>query len=425
MFDVIVVGARCAGSPTAMLLARRGYRVLLVDRARFPSDTISTHIVWPHGAEALARWGLLDALAATGVPPICRDMTFDVGPFALHGAIPDANGGRGGLCPRRTVLDALLVEAAARSGAEVREGFTVDEVRFSDGAVVGVRGREAGGREVEERARIVVGADGVHSFVAAAVQAPRYDAWPFGACAYYSYFDGLRQDDLELYLRAHCALGGAPTGDGLHLVMVNWPARRFPEVRADVEAHVARVLELAPDFAARVRRARRVERWYGSAGVPGYFRRPYGRGWALVGDAGYCRDPMTAQGISDAFLDAEGLVEALDAGLSGRGAIEELLAAHEAARNDRVRPMYEFTNEIATLEPPPARLQQLFLALRDDPQATNAFLSAISGATPLRDFMSDENLARILGRARAGAPAPGAGVGAADARTLPARAPQA
>jgi len=400
MFDAIVVGARCAGSPTAMLLARRGYRVLLVDRARFPSDTVSTHIVWPHGAEALARWGLLERLAATGLRPICLAMTFDVGPFALHGAIETANGGRGGLCPRRTVLDALLVEAAARSGAEVREGFTVDELCFSDGAVVGLRGRGAGGRRVEEQARVVVGADGVHSFVAAAVQAPRYDTRPLGACAYYSYFSGLRQDDLELYLRAHCAFGGAPTSDGLHLVMVNWPARRFPEVRADVEAHVARALELAPDFAARVRGARRVERWYGSAGVPGQFRKPYGRGWALVGDAGHCKDPMTAQGISDSFLDAERLVEALDAGLSGRGALEEVLSAHEAARNERVRPMYEFTSEIATLEPPPAPLQQLFLSLRDDRRATNAFLSAISGATPLREVIPEEgvNRSRLPGK---------------------------
>ncbi len=401
MYDAIVVGARCAGSPTAMLLARKGYEVLLVDRARFPSDTISTHLLWPHGAEALARWGLLESLAATGLPPICRRMTFDVGPVALHGTMPGANGGRGGYCPRRTVLDALLVNAAAESGAEVREGFTVDDLLFADGAVVGIRGRGDGGRTVEERARIVVGADGVHSFIAATVQAPTYDARPFGACAYYSYFEGVRQDDLEMYLRAHCAFGGAPTNDGLHMVMVNWPARQFPEVRADVEAHVDRALDLAPEYAARVRRGRRVERWYGSAGIPGYFRKPWGRGWALVGDAGYCRDPMTAQGISDSFLDAEGLAAVIDAGLSGRGALEELLAAHEAARNERVRPMYEFTNEVATLEPPPPHLQRLFLALRDDPEGTNAFLSAISGATSIGDFLSEENLARIVGAGEA------------------------
>ena len=107
MYDAIIVGARCAGSSTAMLLARRGFKVLLVDRTTFPSDTISTHILWPHGAEVLARWGLLEALAATGLPPICRRMTFDVGPFALRGTMPDANEGRGGFCPRRTVLDSL------------------------------------------------------------------------------------------------------------------------------------------------------------------------------------------------------------------------------------------------------------------------------------------------------------------------------
>jgi 2-polyprenyl-6-methoxyphenol hydroxylase-like FAD-dependent oxidoreductase len=128
MHDAIVVGARCAGSSTAMLLARQGLKVLLVDRATFPSDTISTHILWPHGAEILARWGLLHTLAATGVPPICRRMTFDVGPFALRGTIPDANNGMGGICPRRSVLDSLLVNAAAGCGVEVRESCIFDEL---------------------------------------------------------------------------------------------------------------------------------------------------------------------------------------------------------------------------------------------------------------------------------------------------------
>src|SRR6187431_484427 len=121
MYDAIIVGARCAGSPTAMLLAQRGFKVLLVDKATFPSDTISTHILWPHGVEVLGRWGLSSKLESTGVPPICRRMSFDVGPFALRGTIPGANGGRGGFCPRRKVLDGALLSAAAASGAEVRE----------------------------------------------------------------------------------------------------------------------------------------------------------------------------------------------------------------------------------------------------------------------------------------------------------------
>jgi len=396
MYDAIVIGARCAGSPTAMLLARRGFRVLLLDRATFPSDTISTHILWPHGAEILARWGLLPRLAATGVPPICRRMKFDVGPFALHGTVPDANDGRGGFCPRRTVLDTLLLSAAAEAGVEIREGFAVDDLLMADGAVVGVRGRARGSPPIEERARVVIGADGVNSFVARSVRAPEYDARPVTACGYYSYFSGVAQDDIELYVRHHYAFGGAPTNDGLHLVMVNWPASHFPRVRADVEGHIWRALEGSPDFVERVRTGRREEKWYGTAGVPGYFRKPYGNGWALVGDASYNRDPITAQGISDAFIDAASLADALSRALSGDGTFDDRLAAHEAARNERVRPMYDFTTKLAALEPPPPELQALFGALRGNQDATNAFLSAITGAIPLTDFMSEENIGRII-----------------------------
>ena len=399
MYDAIIVGARCAGAPTAMLLARRGFKVLLVDKATFPSDTISTHNLWPHGAEILGRWGLVQRLAGTGLPPICRRMTFDVGPFALRGTIPDANDGMGGFCPRRTVLDSLLVDAAAEAGAEVREGFAVDDLLMSDDTVVGIRGHAKGTTPIEERARIVIGADGVNSFVARAVRAPEYDLRPVAACGYYSYFSGVRQDDIELYVREHSAFGGAPTNDGLHLVMVNWPAKDFTTVRADIDGHVSRALEGAPDFGARVRAGRREEKWYGTAGVPGYFRKPYGNGWALVGDASYNRDPITAQGISDAFIDAEMLTKALTTWLSGEGTFEALLAAHESARNERVRPMYEFTTQLAALEPPPPEMRALFGALHGNQDATNAFLSAITGAIPLTDFMSSDNISRIMAAA--------------------------
>jgi 2-polyprenyl-6-methoxyphenol hydroxylase-like FAD-dependent oxidoreductase len=277
MYDAIIVGARCAGSPTAMLLARRGFKVLLVDKATFPSDTISTHILWPQGVEILGRWGLRQRLAAAGVPPICRRMTFDVGPFALRGTIPDANEGMGGFCPRRTVLDALLVNAAVESGVDVREGFAVDELLVADETVIGIRGHTKGMTSIEERARVVIGANGVNSLVARAVRAPEYDTRPVAACAYYSYFSGMRQDDIELYVRPHLAFGGAPTNDGLHLVMVNWPTLDFSTVRSDVEGHVWRALEATPDFLARVREGRREDKWYGTGGVPGFFRKPYGK----------------------------------------------------------------------------------------------------------------------------------------------------
>ncbi len=399
MYDAIIIGARCAGSPTAMLLARRGFRVLVLERASFPSDTISTHILWPHGAEILARWGLIDRLAASGSPPICRRMTFDVGAFALRGAIPDANDGLGGFCPRRTVLDPLLMHAAAEAGADVRESFAVDELLTTGDTVVGIRGHDRNGNPVEERGRVIVGADGVNSLVARTVRAPEYDVRPIAACCYYSYFSGIAQDDIELYVRARRAFGGAPTNDGLHLVMVNWPASEFPRIRSDVEGHVWKALDNAPDFQRRVGNGRREDKWHGTAGVPGFFRKPYGNGWALAGDAGYNRDPITAQGISDAFIDAELLAEALGTWLAGGGAFDELMDAHETRRNQRVRPRFEFTAGLATLEPPPPPMQALFAALRDNRDATDAFLSAITGAVPLPDFMSDENVRRIMAAA--------------------------
>src|SRR5688572_15732522 len=176
MYDAIVVGARCAGSPTAMLLARKGYRVLIVDKATFPSDTVSTHLIHPPGVSALERWNLLDRVIATGCPPI-HTYAFDLGPFVLSGS-PGRKDSPVSYGPRRTVLDKLLVDAASEAGAEVREHFAVDEVVIEDGRVTGIRGQDKGGRPVEERARVVIGADGMNSTVAQAVSAEQYNEKP-------------------------------------------------------------------------------------------------------------------------------------------------------------------------------------------------------------------------------------------------------
>jgi len=396
MHDAIVVGARCAGAPTAMLLARMGYRVLLLDSAKFPSDTISTHIVWPHGAEILDRWGVLEALAATGCPPIALDMIFDVGPFALEGAVTDANAGRGGFCPRRTVLDKLLVDAAVASGAELREAFTVEELAWAGDRVVGLKGRSPGGARVEERSRVVVGADGVHSLVAKQVAAEEYDSRPPLATYYYSYYSGFAARDIEQYVRDGEGAACFPTHDGLTLIAGVWPAGKFAEVRSDIEGHVRKVHESAPSVADRLRSARREERWVGTAGVPNYFRKPHGPGWALVGDAGHAQDPITAQGISDAFVDAESLSQGLDAVLSGKRPADQALQQHQRRRDQRARPMHEFTCELATLAPPPPPLRRLFAALHRNREATNRFYSAITGSTPLPAFMDPDNVERII-----------------------------
>ena len=294
-YDVIVVGARCAGSPTAMLLARKGYNVLVVDRATFPSDTLSTHVLHPPGVAALKRWGLLDRLTATGCPPI-DTYSFDFGPFTISGS-PGTDDSPVSYCPRRIVLDKLLVDAAAEAGAEVREEFTVEDVVVEDGRVVGIRGHGKDGATVTEHAGVVVGADGRYSVVAKAVAPERYNEKPQLLCGYYSYWSGLPMDGkFEVYVRPERGWAAAPTHDGLTLVVAGWPFAEFEANKKDVEGNYMKMFDLAPEFAERIRGAKREARFAGTA-VENYFRKPFGPGWALVGDAGYNKDFITAQGI--------------------------------------------------------------------------------------------------------------------------------
>ena len=223
-YDAIVVGARCGGSPTAMLLARKGYRVLLVDRATFPSDTVSTHFIHAPGMAALERWGLRDALAGSGCPPI-RTYSFDFGPFTIAGSPRPIDGIDEAYCPRRPVLDTMLVHAAADAGVEVREGFSVDEVLIEDGTVVGVRGKDAGGSTVTEHAKVVIGADGRNSSVAKAVQPEQYNEKPAVGPAFYSYWSGVGSSGFEVSIRDRCGMAAFPTHDDLTLVIVGSPGR--------------------------------------------------------------------------------------------------------------------------------------------------------------------------------------------------------
>lgn len=396
MYDVIVIGARCAGSPTAMLLARKGYRVLLVDRDTFPSDHLSTHWIHQPGVARLERWGLRERLAATGCPPI-TSISMDLGPFALRGTPPPEGFIAEAYCPRRTVLDKLLVDASVEAGAELREHFTVQSLVWDGNRVSGITGRSATGMAVTEQARMVIGADGVHSLVARQVEAPAYNVKPTFACAYYSYWSGVELSGVEFYPREHRGFGVLPTHQGLTCIIVGWPHEEFHAYRADIEGNFLKTLELAPALAERVRQGRREERFTGTAELFNYFRKPYGSGWALVGDAGYHKDPITAQGITDAFRDAELVAEAVDAGLSGKQPVEAALAEYEQRRNEAATPIYEFTCQLAALEPPPPEMQQLFAALRQNQDQTNRFFGVMAGTVPIPKFFAPENIGRIMG----------------------------
>jgi len=398
-YDAIVVGARCAGSPTAMLLARKGYRVLVVDRASFPSDTVSTHFVHAPGVAALHRWGLLDQVSASNCPPVER-YSFDFGPVTISGTPRASDGITTAYAPRRTVLDKILVDGAVRAGAEVREHFTLEEVMIEDGAVVGIRGHDRDGKSVVERARVVIGADGRNSNVAKAVGAEQYHEKPVLMWAYYSYWSGLPIDSFSTTVRPDRGWAAFPTNDGLTLVVVGWPNAESTAYKSDVEANYLKTLELAPEFAERVRGAKREERFTGGA-VPNFFRKPYGPGWALVGDAGYTKDPITAQGISDAFHDAELCAEALDATFTGEGTYSDAMADYQRTRDTRALPLYEFTTQLATMEPPPPEMQQLLGAMHGNQDAMNMFVSITAGTVSPIEFFAPENLGRLMSAAHA------------------------
>jgi 2-polyprenyl-6-methoxyphenol hydroxylase-like FAD-dependent oxidoreductase len=396
MYDAIVVGARCAGAPTAMLLARAGHRVLLVDRATFPSDIMSTHYIHQPGVARLKRWGLLDAVLATNCPPIER-IRLDAGPLALEGAPAPYEDTAIALCPRRLLLDKILFDAAARAGAEVRDGFVVEALSWEDGRVSGIRGRDLrGGRECHERAQIVIGADGPWSSVARAVDPSEYDTLPAMTCGYYSYFSGVRLSACEVHPRPGCSTLGFPTNDGLTCIAIERPKAEFEAWRADIESGFFSTLESAADLCERVRAGKREERFAGTGGIANYFRKPYGPGWALVGDAGYHKDPITGYGITDALRDAELLAEAAGAGLAGHEPMERALARYESARNAASIDHYRFTCDLARLEGPSPMMQALLAALTGNAEDTRRFMGTVATTVPISEFYAPNNLMRIM-----------------------------
>jgi flavin-dependent dehydrogenase len=359
--DVVVVGGRVAGSATAMLLARLGHDVVVVDQASFPSDTVSTHSLARGGVVQLRRWGLLDEVLDSGAPAI-RQVTFNAAGEAVSRTIKEKAGVDLLVAPRRYVLDTILAAAAERAGAEVRLGVTVTGLRRDGhGRVVGVCGRDRSGAPVELGARYVVGADGLGSRVAELVGARVNQAGQAGSAAQYAYYAGSRWAGFEFFVAERSFAGVFPTHDGQACIWVCNPAADARAVRrrsgSRGEAFDALLERSHPELAERVRHARRISPVQGMLRQPNQVRQAFGPGWALVGDAGYYRDAITAYGMSDAFRDAELLAVALDRALDGDAEEPTALAAYQAQRNQALREIFEITCRLAAYPPVPAFIE--------------------------------------------------------------------
>jgi flavin-dependent dehydrogenase len=334
--------------------------VLVVDRGAYGSDTLSTHALMRAGVFQLARWGLLDAIVAAGTPRVSRTV-FHYEDESMDVPIKPKDGVPALFAPRRTLLDRVLVDAAVAAGAEVRHGLRVgDLVRGAHGRVEGAHLADADGYRQTVKAGIVIGADGLYSTLAGLVEAPIMHQGRHATATVYGYWSGLDIDGYHWHFRRGAGAGAIPTNDGLVLVFAGVPDWRFArEFRRDVPGAYRRVLEeVAPDLAAQLSNATLVGGLHGFAGHAGYLRRAAGAGWALVGDAGYFKDPLTAHGISDALRDAELLADAI---ASGAGA----LAEYEERRDALSRELFETTEAIASFEWDNAELKGLHRRLSD------------------------------------------------------------
>lgn len=253
---------------------------------------------------------------------------------------------------------------------------------------------------------MVIGADGRHSLVAKTVQPEQYEQRRSHLAMYSAYWSGLPADGFDTTIRAEHRRGWAAirTHDDLTVVPFGWPVEEFHANRSDIEANFFAAVELAPEFAERVHAATRESKFIGSADLPSYFRKPFGNGWALLGDAGYHKNPITAMGINDAFRDAELLAGALDEVFSGRAGFEAAMSKYQQIRDREALPVYEFTDEFAQLQPPPPETQQLLGAMRDNQEAMDDFVSVQANTLPAPEFFDPANLGRIISRARMGSP---------------------
>jgi flavin-dependent dehydrogenase len=378
-YDVVVVGARVAGAPTAMLLARWGLRVLAVERARHGSDTLSTHALMRGGVLQLHRWGVLSRVEAAGTPKI-TSTSFHYGDEEIAIGIKPRHGIEGLYAPRRFVLDAILADAAREAGAQVAHGVRlVDLMRSDDGRVVGAVVEEPGAGTTFVASGLVIGADGLHSRVAELVGAPIYRRGKHASTFLYGYWSGLPITDNHWYYRLGVMAGAIPTnGDEVLICAAAPSARVWSEIRHDLEGGFHRILrEAAPELDFALASARRAGPIRGFPGEPGFFRKSAGPGWALVGDAGYFRDPSTAHGITDALRDAELLARAVLRGT------DEALEGYVTLRDRMALGFFEASDAIAAHDRDMEELKRIHLGMSEEMNREVAYLAGLDA--PLRE----------------------------------------
>jgi 2-polyprenyl-6-methoxyphenol hydroxylase-like FAD-dependent oxidoreductase len=393
MWDAVIVGARCAGASTALLLARQGHRVLLVDRATFPSDTMSTLYIHQPGVSMLDRWGILDSIIASGCPRL-ENVTYCVQDVLMHGPVATLGNIDATYAPRRQILDQILINAAVQAGAEFRAGCSLSAVLSENDRVAGVRLNSNNGGEIVEQTRLLVGADGMRSRVAELVHAPTVIEDPRLSCVYYT---GWTRISCGLSIREQpgSSIGTVPTHDDVTLILTYFPQDSFTAIKSDpLRAHLDSIKATAPDLFDEVSGSEQAVRLHGTGDQRNFFRKAHGPGWVLVGDAGHHLDSITARGITNAFVQADMLSGEIKGDLANEQNVDAALSHFEARRHDAQIDGYRSTLETARLQVQNSRLKML-RAISQVPALTERYFALLAGMISMDEFLTPE-LVKLL-----------------------------
>lgn len=402
-YDVIVVGGRIAGSALAMMLGRAGARVLLLERSTFPSAPVSVPVVFANALAILDRLGVRQALENSGAARIYHGGA-TVGDKVLHTGVPAYAGIDYHLGVRREILDALLIEQAAREpNVALRTGFTVTGLLRGGERVIGVRGRQGGAAEEELQAAVVAGADGRQSSVARAVDAPIYNRKPGKNCVYYAYYRNFR-DRGEPMTYSYRGEGHSvltfTADNGLTAVSLGSQPEDWPQFKRDAAGEFERRWRAIPELAELGRDAERVGQVKGHGPRDTFYRKPYGPGWLLVGDAGYYKDPCTGQGIYDALRSAELATAAWCAWRQGTSWVEAM-GGYQRSRDEETKLMYQLAVESSKIPKhakPNLVERMLFNMLAADPDYLVQLVGIYNGASAVNEYVGPRGGVRLLAR---------------------------